>query len=165
MADFSKLQVGTTVYNVKDAVARNSLTPATQTKGGLMSAADKKKLDGISSGVFIIDVGSDDNLTDDYTDFCADHDLRVKLFEIDTTVPLFVRWFGVDGIAILPVSVSFDETGVIYTIWGDPLSYWSKKGEDANIIAIEYYTELDFVIDGFTSYRKVLATRGSEIAI
>ncbi len=216
MADLSKMQVGTTVYNMKDVTARNSLTPATQTKMGLMSAedkrhldaalyqveetayfpdyvetqirgydgdghsvtvkaatkteagvmssADKKKLDGISSGVFIIDVGSEDNTTDDYTVFCADYNLRERLNAIDTTVPLFVRWFGIDGTAILPVSVSYDSNEVIYTIWGDPLSWWSQEGENGKIIAIEYYSG-EFVIDGFTSYRKVFATKGSEIAI
>lgn len=164
MADLSKLQVGTTVYNMKDAVARNSLTPATQTKNGMMSAADKKKLDSISSGVFIIDVGSDDNRTDDYKSFCADRNIRERLNSIDITVPLFVRWWGFDGTAILPISVSYDNNEVIYTIWGDPLSWWSQEGEDANIIAIEYYSG-EFVVDGFTSYRKVFATKGSEIAI
>lgn len=45
MADLSKMQVGTTVYNMKDVTARNSLTPATQAKMGLMSAEDKRTLD------------------------------------------------------------------------------------------------------------------------
>ena len=164
MADLSKLQVGTTVYNVKDMVARNSLTPSTQTKAGLMSAADKKKLDSISSGVFIIDVGSDYNRTDDYKSFCVDPNIRERLNAIDTTVPIFVRWFGVDGTAVLPVSVSYDSNEVIYTIWGDPLSYWAQEGEESDIIAIEYYSG-EFVVDGFTSYRKVFATKGSKIAI
>lgn len=162
--DLDKILFGGVYYGFEDTAARNSLTPATQTKNGLMSAADKKKLDGISSGVFIIDVGSEDNTTDDYKSFCADYNLRERLNAIDTTVPLFVRWFGIDGTAILPVSVSYDSNEVIYTIWGDPLSWWSQEGEDGKIIAIEYYSG-EFVIDGFTSYRKVFATKGSEIAI
>ena len=246
MAELSKVQVGTTVYNVKDTVARNkqvsqlsvsmdasggtiapkyadgstgtgisipiateekagvmsaedkqhlnaalnhvgetnylpdyvwtpilswngdeeivTIEAATKERAGVMSSADKKKLDGISSGVFIIDVGSEDNTTDDYKSFCADQNIRERLNAIDTTVPLFVRWWGVDGTAVLPVSVSYDSNEVIYTIWGDPLSWWSQEGEDANIIAIEYYSG-EFVVDGFTSYRKVFATKGSEIAI
>ena len=154
MADSSKLQVGTTVYNVKDAVARNSLTLATQTKNGIMSATDKKKLDNI----VIIDVS-------------AAHDIysgiNTKKEEIAAALNsekvIYIKWGGDDGSSLHPTTWALDESDYFFTIWGDPLIYYS---DNSSVIAVEFYATYDNIsIDCFTSYRLIKATKSNFTSI
>ena len=49
MAEISKMAVNNTTYDIKDTSARAALVPATINSPGLMSAADKSKLDNIAN--------------------------------------------------------------------------------------------------------------------
>ena len=154
MADLSKLQVGTTVYNVKDAVARNSLTPATQTKNGMMSATDKKKLDNI----VIIDVPS---AGDEYSS------INTKKEEIAAAINsekmIYIRRYGTDGPSLHPTTWAWDGSELFFTVWGDPLIYYS---DNSSVIAVEFYsTDGNLSIDGFTSYRLIKATKSNFTSI
>lgn len=152
MADLSKLQVGTTVYNMKDAVARNSLTPATQTKNGMMSATDKKKLDNI----VIIDVPL---AHDVYSG------INTKKKEIaaalDSEKVIYIKWGGIDGPSLHPTTWALEGSDYFFTVWGDPLIYSS---DNSSVIAVEFYSE-DLSTDGFTSYRLIKATKSNFTAI
>ncbi len=53
MADLSKIRLNGTVYNFKDKVARDSLSIATSTSNGLMSAIDKQRLDSLNPNMSI----------------------------------------------------------------------------------------------------------------
>lgn len=152
MADLSKLQVGATVYNVKDAVARGSLTPATQTKNGLLSAADKKKLDGI----VVIDVSGAGDI---YSG------INTKKAEIAAALNseklIYIKWGGTDGASLHPTTWAWDGSDLFFTVWGDPLIYYS---DGSSVIAVEFYSE-DLSTDGFTSYRLIKATKSNFTAI
>lgn len=152
MADLSKLQVGTKVYNVKDAVARGSLTPATQTKAGLMSAEDKKKLDGI----VIIDVS---DASDIYSGINTKRDEIVAALDAENVI--YIKWGGIDGPSLHPTTWAFDSTDCFFTVWGDPLIYYS---DDSSVIAVEFYSD-DIYTDGFSSYRLISASKSEFTAI
>lgn len=155
MADLSKVQVGTTVYNVKDTVARGSLTPATQTKNGVMSAADKKKLDGI----VVIDVPG---AGDTYGNGINTRKAEIAA-ALDSEKLIFIKWGGTDGSSLHPTTWAWDGTDLFFTIWGDPLIYYS---DGSSVIAVEFYTNYDdFSTDGFTSYRLIKATKSNFTAI
>lgn len=154
MADLSKLQVGNTVYNVKDTVARNSLTPATQTKNGMMSAADKKKLDNIV--VIDLPVAHD-----------AYSGINTKKAEIAAALNsdkvIYIKWGGDDGSSLHPTTCALDESDYFFTVWGDPLIYYS---DNSSVIAVEFYANYDYLsTDGFTSYRLISASKSDFTAI
>lgn len=156
MADLSKLQVGTTVYNVKDAVARGSLTPATQTKNGIMSAADKKKLDNI----VIIDVSG---AGDEYSGInMKKAEIAAALDSADNKV-IYIQWGGIDGPSLHPTTWAWDGSDLFFTVWGDPLIYYS---DNSSVIAVEFYsTDGNLSIEGFTSYRLIKATKSNFTSI
>lgn len=152
MADLSKIQIGITVYNVKDAVARNSLTPATQTKNGVMSATDKKKLDGI----VVIDVSGAGDI---YSG------IKTKKAEIAAAINsekvIYIKWGGTDGPSLHPTTWALDSSDIFFTVWGDPLIYYS---DDSSVIAVEFYSD-DMDTNGFTSYRLISASKSDFTAI
>lgn len=153
MAELSKVQVGTTVYNVKDAVARNSLTPATQTKNGVMSAADKKKLDNI----VVIDVPG---AGDEYSS------INMKKEEIAAAINsekvIYIRRYGADGPSLHPTTWAWDALDLFFTIWGDPEIYY---GDGSSVIAVEFYSDNHLSTNGFTSYRLISASKSDFTAI
>lgn len=154
MADLSKLQVGTTVYNVKDTVARGSLTPATQTKNGMMSAADKKKLDNI----VVIDVPA---AGDAYSGINTKKEEIAAAMNSDKVI--YINWGGADGSSLHPTTCALDESDYFFTVWGDPLIYSS---DNSSVIAVEFYADYYHLsTDGFTSYRLIKATKSNSTAI
>ena len=51
MADLSKIKLNGDVYNFKDAYAREKLVLATENTHGLLSAADKRVIDGLNPNI------------------------------------------------------------------------------------------------------------------
>lgn len=153
MADLSKLQVGTTVYNVKDAVARNSLTPATQTKNGVMSAADKKKLDEI----VVIDVS---NTHDVYSAINMKKE-EIVAAALNSDSVIYIKWGGLDGTSLHPTTWAWDGSDFFFTVWGDPLINYS---DSSSVIAVEFYSG-ELSTDGFTSYRLISASKSDSTSI
>ena len=157
MADLSKMQVGTTVYNMKDVTARNSLTPATQTKMGLMSAADKKKLDN-TPDIVVIDLSINGSGSDFY-DFINNRKSEIAAAAYAGKV-IYIKWPGVDGESLHPVTYAYDGSEFFFTIWGDPTVY---STDGSSVIAVEYMVDGDLATDGFTQYRKITATKSNFI--
>ena len=53
MADLSKIRLNGVVYDIKDTIARNAVSPplATETTNGLLSADDKKILNNLNPNI------------------------------------------------------------------------------------------------------------------
>lgn len=156
MADLSKMQVGTTVYNMKDVTARNSLTPATQTKMGLMSAADKNKLDN-TPDIVVIDLSVYES-SDNYD--LINHAKSEIAAAADSGKVIYITWNGLDGQSLHPTTYVYDGSEFFFTIWGDPTVY---STDGSSVIAVEYMVDGDLATDGFTQYRTITATKSDFI--
>lgn len=159
-ADLDKILFGGVYYGFEDTVARNSLTPATQTKMGLMSAADKKKLDN-TPDIVVIDLSIDGSGSDNY------NFINYKKEEIADALYfnkiIYIKWLGIDGESLHPTTIAYDGSELLFTIWGDPLIY---STDGSSVIAVEYVGSsdpADILTDGFTQYRTITATKSDFI--
>lgn len=162
MTELSKMQVGTTTYNIKDAVARESLTAATATKAGLMSANDKKKVDSTLPPI-ILTMGSEDNTdnNEDFKSFATSANLSLINQAINEGNPcVFVKGYDIDGYFLSHVTINTDGRDIFVRVHGNPYR-WDTEKDCTNIIAVDYYIYNDM----FESYRLITASVGDAVQI
>ena len=121
---------------------------------GLMSAADKKKLDGI----VVIDLSINGSSSDNY-DFINNKKTEIAAAAASGKV-IYITWNGIDGLSLHPTTYVYDGSEFFLTVWGDPMLYSS---DGSSVIAVEYMVDGDLATDGFTQYRTITATKSDFI--